>query len=182
MTISRLFVAAAAAIVVSMLILPFILSIRYAARDTYKDELAAWHVRWSDSSGATERAALLPVLDEIRPPVGSVALLDRHRIYEQAHIMKSQADELATLALRNLAAVVSSGEFDQSLTCENLYAMLENPPINSNEFIDGAAWADEACSLRNTATKQLSILRVQALLGWLKNEIREHRASLAVSA
>ncbi len=182
MTISRVFVAGATAVVVSMLVLPFILSTRHAARDTYKDELAAWHVRWSDSRGANERAALLPELDEIRPPVGSVALLDRHRVYEQAHIIMSQADELATMALRNLANVGPSGEINQNLTCENLYAILENPPDGGDEFTTGAAWADEACSLRSIASKQLSILRVQALLGWLRGEIREYRASLAIGA
>jgi hypothetical protein len=177
MNLSRLFVAGALIVVVGMIVLPFVLSNRYSAKDDYKKDMAAWHLDWSDSIDANERASLLPELEKIRPPVGSVELLDRHRIYMQAHIILSQTDELVALALQGHATMISSADSAQDLTCDNIDIMLRDSPTSENE-LTATAWAEETCSLRAATNKQLTILRVQAQTGWLRDAIREHRMSL----
>jgi hypothetical protein len=177
MNYSRLFVSVALVIVVGLLVTPFVLSNRYTSQLDYKDEMAEWHVSWSDSSDTRERAALLPALEEIRPPVGSVELLDQYRIYKQAHVILSQADEMLTTALQELATSIPNGDSDQALTCENLSLMSADDRTGANELA-GAAWAEETCTLRAMANKQLVILRAQASMGWLRDEIQEYRKSL----
>jgi hypothetical protein len=177
MNFSRLFVVGALVVVVGMLTLPFVLSNQYSAKDDYKEDMASWHVSWSDSVDDSERASLLPELEKIRPPVGSVELLDRHRIYMQAHIILSQANELVALALRGLATMNSSTDSAQDLTCDNIDLVLEDSPTGENELI-ATALAEEICALHVAASKQLSILRIRAQTGWLRDAIREHRTSI----
>jgi hypothetical protein len=177
MNFSRLFVAGALVVVIGLLVTPFVLSNRYTSQLDYKDEMAAWHVSWSDSADAKERAALLPELGKIRPPVGSVEQLDQYRIYMQAHVILSQADEMLTIALQDLATSIQNGDSDQAITCENLAQLSVDDRTNANELAS-AAWAKETCTLRSMANKQLVILRAQASMGWLREEIREYRESL----
>ncbi|MDA0232889.1 MAG: hypothetical protein O3C69_05320 [Chloroflexi bacterium] len=163
----------ALAVVIGIAALPFVLSSGNTIEKDYKSEMAAWHVRWSGSQNAEERRSLLSELDEIRSPIGSssIEMLDRHRIYEQAHIIYSQADDLAAIALQSVAATVSIEDNGQTLTCNNLESLLRQSPGNGDGAIE-VTLARDACSLFGSAGKNLVIVRAQALSEWLRDEIR----------
>lgn len=169
-----IFVVGALAVIIGTVALPLTLSGGNTNQEDYKKEMAAWHVRWSASKNAEERRALIPEIEEIRSPIGSGALqmLDRHRIYVQAHVIFSQADELSTLALLDVAKIVPTNGSGQIPTCDTLESVLELLPGSGNGIAE-VAWARDACSLLASSRTNLVIVRNQALLEWLRNEIRE---------
>lgn len=167
-----LFVVVGLSVAVAILILPLMLSGGNASQENYLTEMAAWHVSWQDSSSTDERRDLLPALDAVRLPIGSdsIEMLDRHRIYKQAHIIYSQAQDLSANALVNVSALVAVSGFDNEITCSNIEALLEGEFVNDLTVVE-VNRAVETCDLFASANRNLVIVRTQASLEWLEDEL-----------
>lgn len=165
-----LFVVGGLAAVFAVLALPAMLASRDNSERDYKNEMASWHIEWGASREASDRRALLPELDEIRPKTGSVAALDTHRIYANAHVIYSQAEDLAASALESAAALSSELDAAEPLTCASIGSVTKN---TGNEEVPAELLrASEACALFGSAGRNLVIVRAQAMANWLGDEVR----------
>jgi hypothetical protein len=172
LNVSRLFIVVGLGIVVALIALPFILADRGSGLDAYLEEMAAWHTEWNEAETLDERDRVLDRLNEIRSPVGSDSLefLDRHRVYQAAHVLFRFAERSAAHAMDSDAVTSIFPEPAPDPGCDELLAHVAiNPDALQTPEV---RWAHDSCFLLREARNNLVTVRSIARTGWLADHVR----------
>lgn len=173
---TRLLLLAAAVGLVGILSVPLLLSGRYSDADRYKRELADWHVRWGEAGPPEERASLFNELERIQPPLASVTGASRHRQYVRAHQLVILADQAADEMVDRVRAALNGDVTPGGFSCESVAGYSNEAARIAQVSGVQLEWVVRACDIRATARQQLADVRSDALLDWLRDDIREVRS------
>jgi hypothetical protein len=169
---SRLLFLAAAVVLLGIISFPLLLSRRYSDSDRYKGELAAWHVRWGEAASLEERKSLVEELARIQPPLGSVSALSRHRHYVRAHELAALSDGASDSLIEQVRMTPGLGQGGPAFSCETLAEFSGDASRILLESGVRMESVKQVCEVRAVARSQLADVRGDALLDWLKDEIR----------